>query len=84
MEGEGKFTWPDGRTYKGEYKRDKKDGYGIFEWDDGRIYKGNWKEGKQNGEGEYYNPKEKIWKKGLWENGKKIKWINNNNRNIEL
>jgi hypothetical protein len=31
MEGEGKFTWPDGRTYKGEYKRDKKDGYGIFE-----------------------------------------------------
>jgi hypothetical protein len=32
MDGEGKFTWPDGRIYEGEYKDDKKEGYGTFEW----------------------------------------------------
>jgi hypothetical protein len=32
MDGEGKFTWPDGRKYEGEYKDDKKEGYGTFEW----------------------------------------------------
>jgi hypothetical protein len=32
MDGEGKFTWPDGRKYEGEYKDDKKEGLGIFEW----------------------------------------------------
>jgi hypothetical protein len=32
MDGEGKFIWPDGRKYEGEYKDDKKDGFGVFEW----------------------------------------------------
>jgi hypothetical protein len=32
MDGEGEFTWPDGRKYFGQYKADKKDGFGIFEW----------------------------------------------------
>ena len=32
MEGEGVFTWKDGRTYKGSYKNDKKNGYGVFTW----------------------------------------------------
>ncbi len=32
MEGYGKFYWPDGRIYEGEYLNDKKDGRGIFKW----------------------------------------------------
>jgi MORN repeat len=32
MDGEGVFTWPDGRKYKGGYRDDKKEGYGVFEW----------------------------------------------------
>ena len=75
MNGFGRFKWPDGRIFEGEYLNDKKDGFGIFNWPDGRIYKGNWKNGKQHGKGDYYNPKLKVWKKGLWEYGKRIKWI---------
>jgi len=30
MEGEGLFTWTDGRTYQGQYKDDKKEGLGVF------------------------------------------------------
>ena len=54
---------------------DKKEGFGTFEWADGRKFKGYWKNGKQNGEGEFYNPETRETKKGIWENGKRIKWI---------
>ena len=76
IEGKGVLIFPDGRKYEGEFKNDKKDGYGIFTSNDGKIYKGGWKNGKQNGEGELYLPKKNIWKKGIWENGKRIKWLN--------
>ena len=36
MNGEGFFTWSDGRSYKGSYLDDKKSGFGIFIWPDGR------------------------------------------------
>ena len=75
MEGKGIFIWPDGRKYEGEYKDDKKEGYGEFEWDGGKKFKGYWKNGKQHGEGLLYSIKNKNWRKGIWENGKRIKWI---------
>ena len=50
MDGNGIFTWPDGRRYEGEYNNDKKDGYEIFELADGKKYKVQWQNGKQNGE----------------------------------
>ncbi len=46
MNGHGTFTWPDNRTYIGEYLDDKKHGYGEFIWPDGRVYKGQWVNGK--------------------------------------
>ena len=76
LEGKGTFTWPDGRKYTGDYKNDKKEGIGLFEWRDGKKYKGEWKNGKQHGFGEYYDPNEDKWRKGVWEYGKRIKWIN--------
>ena len=42
---------------------------------DGRKYKGKWKNGKQHGEGEFFNPKDNTWKKGLWNDGKRVRWI---------
>jgi len=78
MDGHGKFEWPDGRIYIGDYKEDKKDGEGEYNWPDGRIYKGRWKNGKQHGEGLFFCVKKNVWKKGIWENGKRIKWIDEN------
>ena len=26
------FTWPDGRSYEGDYTNDKKEGFGQFIW----------------------------------------------------
>lgn len=75
MDGKGEFIWPDKRKYIGEYRQDKKEGYGIFEWSDGRIYKGYWLNGKQHGEGEFFNPKDKGWKRGIWNDGKRVRWI---------
>lgn len=46
MEGNGVFTWPDGRKYVGDYADDKKEGHGVFFWPDGRKYEGGWKNGK--------------------------------------
>jgi len=42
MEGEGVYTWPDGRKYEGLFRNDKKEGFGKFTWPDGRKYEGNW------------------------------------------
>ena len=52
----------------------KKDGFGTFYWNDGKIFKGNWKNGQKHGEGEVYFPDQKIWKKGLWKYGERIKY----------
>ena len=43
---------------------------------DGRKYNGNWKNGKQHGEGEFYNISTKQWKKGIWDDGKRVRWSN--------
>ena len=75
LDGKGVFTWPDGRRYEGEYKDDKKEGYGIFEWTNGKKYRGYWHNGKQNGEGELYNNVTKQWKRCLFQNGKRIRWL---------
>jgi hypothetical protein len=46
MNGNGKFTWPDGKQYDGEYVDDLKEGTGIFKWPDGKEYEGPWVKGK--------------------------------------
>ncbi len=46
---------------------------------DGRKYKGLWLNGKQNGKGEFLNSKENFWRKGEWDEGKRIRWIKENN-----
>lgn len=35
MHGNGKYEWPDGRKYDGQYEDDLKHGYGVFTWPDG-------------------------------------------------
>ena len=53
MNGKGKFSWPDGRKYEGEYRNDLKNGYGQMFWPDGKAYQGEWVDGVQSGNGMY-------------------------------
>jgi hypothetical protein len=75
MEGYGVYFWADGRRYEGQYHNDKKCGYGLYYWTDGRLYEGWWYKGKQHGLGTYLDPKKEKIKYGLWENGKRITWF---------
>jgi len=74
----GCYTWADGRVYQGLYRDDKKHGFGIYKWTDGRYYEGFWYKGKQHGLGIYFVPKkdDNRVKFGLWEDGKRIEWFN--------
>ena len=74
MEGFGFYSFADGKTYEGEYKKDKKHGFGIYSWTDGKVYEGWWTNGKQDGYG-YFTNKDGSKKIGEWRDGKKIKWI---------
>ncbi len=38
MHGNGKYSWPDGREYQGEYYCNKKHGEGTFIWPNGSRY----------------------------------------------
>jgi hypothetical protein len=74
MDGYGTFTWPNGNTFEGYYRLDKKEGYGKFIWNDGRWYEGEWQNGSQHGKGKYKSNKEdSIPFEGRWRNGKLIK-----------
>ncbi|CDW81630.1 UNKNOWN [Stylonychia lemnae] len=75
MHGIGYYRWGDGRTYEGEYKDDKKHGFGIYQWSDGRIYMGYWQNGKQHGLGTFKTQTDPQLKFGLWEDGKRIQWF---------
>ena len=46
MNGNGKFTWPDGSIYQGEYLNDKRHGSGIYITPEGIKYEGIWKDSK--------------------------------------
>lgn len=73
MNGKGTFKFPDGKSYSGDYYRDKKHGYGCFKWSDAKSYEGWWKDGKQHGYGIIYQ--EGVAKPATWIDGKRDKWI---------
>ena len=73
--GIGYYIWPDGTSYKGEWKNNNMEGFGIYYWPNNRIFIGFWKEGKQNGVGKYI--KDDIVKYGIWKDGKREKWFEN-------
>ena len=47
------MIFPDGTTYVGEYKDDKRNGQGTYTSASGAKYVGEFKDGKQNGQGTY-------------------------------
>jgi hypothetical protein len=65
MNGYGIFLWKDGRSYKGEYKEDKKQNFGVYYGNEGKKYEGNWEEGSQKNLGRY-TKKDGSFKIGIW------------------
>lgn len=50
----GFYTWPDGRTYEGQWKDNMMNGQGIFKWKDGKKYIGEYIADKKHGYGEFF------------------------------
>jgi hypothetical protein len=67
QEVKGKYTFADGRKYKGECKSGNPHGKGTFKWPDGRKYEGEWVDGNQEGYGKGIN-EEGDTLEGLWKN----------------
>ena len=67
---------------------DKMHGFGTYSWPDGRVYEGHWRNNTTHGTGKFTDTddtvEEKYHKKevknGLWENGKRVKWFENAER----
>ena len=49
--GQGIYTWKDGRVYSGEWAADKQNGKGVMTWPSGERYEGGWKNGNRHGQG---------------------------------
>ena len=70
----GTIVWPDGHTYKGDWKStpgniDQPDGEGTMNWPDGRKYVGEFNDGLMEGRGTMTYPDRKI-EEGVWKQGK--------------
>nr|DAD24500.1 TPA_asm: hypothetical protein HUJ06_025964 [Nelumbo nucifera] len=80
--GKGKFSWPSGATYEGEFKGGRMDGFGTFIGSDGDTYRGSWNADRKHGFGEkrYANGDfyEGSWRKNLQEGHGRYVWKNGN------
>lgn len=60
-DGQGTYTFSDGRKYVGEWKDGKRHGYGTMTSPDGSKYVGKWKDDKRDGQGTIIYPDGKKW-----------------------
>jgi len=51
MNGKGKYYWPDGNIYEGDFVNDIKEGSGTLYIPNGKIYRIPWKNDKMHGSG---------------------------------
>ena len=49
IQGFGKYSWPDGKTYEGQWKSNKMHGEGLLLWKDGKSYKGSFENDMRDG-----------------------------------
>jgi hypothetical protein len=54
--GQGTYTWPDGRKYVGEWRDGNRNGQGTYTWPDGRKYVGQFRDDQPNGQGTITRP----------------------------
>lgn len=67
--GRGKFNFPDGSCYNGDWKQNKKHGFGFYSYRNGDIYEGMWKQNIKHGIGVYKFKNADVSFKATWING---------------
>ena len=45
----GRYFFPNGNLYDGEFVEGRFDGFGMYKWPDGENYTGEWKKDKRHG-----------------------------------
>eukprot|EP00435_Cladocopium_sp_Y103_P036204 s614_g9.t1 len=83
MHGEGRYEWPDGRAYEGQYMNDLKEGEGTFLWADERKFTGQWKDGKQHGVGVFRSAHGEQ-RTGEWREGVRVCWVDEAPNNVPV
>ena len=68
FDGRGRFVWPDGGSYIGEWKASANHGKGVRIFATGATYRGEWKAGKMHGNG-VYTSRDGEESAQHWENG---------------
>jgi len=71
--GPGRYAWPDGSNYTGDFVKGKFHGQGTYSWADGKKYVGGFKNDKRSGMGTFTWPNGASYR-GEWENGKKVEY----------
>ena len=52
----GRYTWPNGSYFEGDFVDNDIHGYGTYVWTDGCVYRGQWAKQQMNGEGVFEYP----------------------------
>eukprot|EP00752_Nemacystus_decipiens_P008471 g7569.t1 len=68
----GVFTYPDGKTYSGQWLNGLRHGEGTRNYPDGSTYTGSWAYDKRHGQGEYTWMDGRVWS-GEWREGNPVK-----------
>ena len=77
INGYGKKTFANGDIYEGEWRNGEKHGKGKYTSIDGYKYEGDYVNGKRSGVGMLTNTKNGESKRGIWEYGNFVQWIEN-------
>ena len=67
IDGRGKFTWPNGKIYEGDFSEGIKEGAGRLTYPDGKVHIGLWDNGKKTGIGKAVTKDGKVTY-GVWSN----------------
>ena len=59
--GRGKYVYPSGAVYEGEFMDDKMHGRGNYVYADGHVYEGEYKDDKMHGRGNYVYPNGNVY-----------------------